>query len=715
MPNIDKIIVNGTSYDVDDATARVNASAAMTNADAAVALAQNAVSYTEAQTISDSGKATARSNIGAAADADVNKIADALGENIALLPGSYVSGVWKNQYVSAFIKVVPGSTYEITAQDNNNTVYYGLRSATIPPAENDTADFSTATGWTSTRNTPTGTTESGVVPDDVNYLWFYVGPSLSVKNRIPVRIVIGGVDVLGTAFDEIAQICVKTEENRRDIDNTAHDMDDLASSVAAHISQTEFEYRLQPYGVEPYQMSLFKASTNIFSDFDYHIIGGYYGQTNRKLVIKTSENWQGWLIRVKPSTTYAIGPVDYGLWFFDSMLTSVMSISTDNLSSTEPNTITTSADSCWMALTQRVTRDMSGWMMVEGEEYPAEYISGHPQWMAMPINSDDAMRHPTFIYSSARVAVTHYSDRTEVVIPNGAQILTEKGFVKVTTGATLTLTASNFLYYNATDKMWSYGSGVVGKEIYYFGFVNRNTPQAVIFGNYTEVRAKTIAFMGDSITAGVVAGTCYHEFVHDRTHYTCLNYGFGGAGYYRNSASQNSGRIGMGVPGMGVVTTPDNFFTPNNVVARLAELNSANTDGIVIFAGTNDYGNNVSLENFRTAVASAYEYAQAHFPAAPILVMTPIHRMNDGEPNTQGATLRDYCDIIIEECVKHGIAYIDMMTMSGLNPSVPENCALYYPANLTSGLHPGVEGHRRMASMIWRVLSDMVEYHNFSM
>lgn len=74
MPNIDRINVNGIAYDVADTTARVNASAAMTNADAAVTLAQNAVSYAAPQTISDEGKATARGNIGAAADADVDEL-----------------------------------------------------------------------------------------------------------------------------------------------------------------------------------------------------------------------------------------------------------------------------------------------------------------------------------------------------------------------------------------------------------------------------------------------------------------------------------------------------------------------------------------------------------------------------------------------------------------------------------------------------------------
>lgn len=72
MPNIDRIIVNGTSYDIADATARVNASAAMTNADAAVTLAQDAVSYIEVQHLSDVQKETARDNIGAASVEDVN-------------------------------------------------------------------------------------------------------------------------------------------------------------------------------------------------------------------------------------------------------------------------------------------------------------------------------------------------------------------------------------------------------------------------------------------------------------------------------------------------------------------------------------------------------------------------------------------------------------------------------------------------------------------
>lgn len=87
MPNIDRINVNGTSYDVMDATARVKASAAMTNADAAVALAQNAVSYAAPQTISDEGKATARSNIGAASEAVVSNIGNTVDDIFDVVSG----------------------------------------------------------------------------------------------------------------------------------------------------------------------------------------------------------------------------------------------------------------------------------------------------------------------------------------------------------------------------------------------------------------------------------------------------------------------------------------------------------------------------------------------------------------------------------------------------------------------------------------------------
>lgn len=91
MPNIDRIIINGTSYDIADMGARGDVSTALTNADAAMRIAQNAVSYAEAQTLTDTQKVTARSNIGAASADDVDTLEDSLNGVTERAEAAYVT------------------------------------------------------------------------------------------------------------------------------------------------------------------------------------------------------------------------------------------------------------------------------------------------------------------------------------------------------------------------------------------------------------------------------------------------------------------------------------------------------------------------------------------------------------------------------------------------------------------------------------------------
>ena len=487
----------------------------------------------------------------------------------------------------------------------NTTPYIGLKTANIPPNVGDTANYSSNSLWDNNRVQEANLTYEGKFPSDVNYLYVYAGTNRTY-NRLPISLIIEGFDYFDPAFKNIIKL--------------GKDAYNANNKIETGLESIEYKLHYQPYGLQPSQMSLFKPTINLFSDFCYHYTRGYYrsridGYPYYPRITATA-NWQGWLIRVKPNTTYAIGPVDFKIEITkaDGNLDKTL----NGLSSTEPNIITTGADSYWLCLTQSISRDMSQWMMVEGDTYPSEYISGYPQLVA------------------------------ELLRPGES-----------------------------------------------------NTP-------------KTVAFMGDSITAGVATAKCFHEYIHDKYGFICRNYGFGGSGYFRNSVSQNAGKQGTGAPGMGIVTTPETFFTPNNITSRLSELNVDNIDGIVIAAGTNDYGNNVSIADFRSGIESAFEYCKTNLTKCSVLVMTPIHRRYDTNQNTQGKTLIEYCDILIEECRKYGIAYVDTMAMSGLYPDNEANRILNFESNQDSGLHPGAEGHNRMATAIGEKLKELLSYKDLS-
>ena len=284
--------------------------------------------------------------------------------------------------------------------------------------------------------------------------------------------------------------------------------------------------------------------------------------------------------------------------------------------------------------------------------------------------------------------------------------------------ATFTFSTSKWLSYNLTDGTWVLDDSANDKELLTIGWISTISKKVCLNADVNviyESEQKTIAFMGDSITAGVgvASASAYHMYLHDRYGWTCLNYGYGGAGYFKSYTGTSAGRLGTGEPGIGPAITAENAFTPNNVAARLTELDPDALDGIVIFAGTNDWGNDVSVENFISGIEAAFDYCKTYLTAVLVLVMTPIHRKNDTTPNASGKTLREYADIIISECQKYSIAYVDTMTMTGMYPDNDANCALFFPDNLTTGLHPGTEGHKRLASVIGETLKEIMNCHTF--
>ena len=221
---------------------------------------------------------------------------------------------------------------------------------------------------------------------------------------------------------------------------------------------------------------------------------------------------------------------------------------------------------------------------------------------------------------------------------------------------------------------------------------------------------KKIAFLGDSITAGVGTNNIYHMYLGERFGWTCKNYGYGGSGYARSYPS-TGGKMATGQTGMGVTITSSNKFEPNDFLARIATIDTT-IDGLVIFGGTNDWahGDVISVDAFKTAVNNVFTYAQTHFGRIPIIVLLPIHRGNDSTPNsTTGKTLREYCEIIKECSIPYGIRCIDLFSESGLNPANQHNNDLYYirdDTEVSDSLHPNHYAHNVISNLIASALYD---------
>lgn len=475
---------------------------------------------------------------------------------------------------------------------------------------------------------------------------------------------------------------------------------------------------IHPYGIPASGLSLFKKTKNLFSDFDNKVVSGYYGidapivPGTTPIYIKSAQNFDGWLIRVKPNTTYTVGPVDFAIIFGRSDLTFDKWYSSGNVSSTDPNIVTSGPQSYWMAIALRKTRDKSDWMVVEGSTYPDHYIDGYPHYAFNPAED----RTWGYIISAYQPVIKYQSNSAILSMPE-ARIMYKNGRIGPISASDITFTAANWLHYDITAGSYGVGAAPAGHEYVMLGCIQlANYNSSWIAGTTIKV-SKTIAFMGDSLTAGSGTNTCFHEYLHEFYGFTCLNYAYGGTGYVRNWNTAGGGLVGLGQPGKGVPITSDNFFTPNNVLARLSELDPANTDGIVIFAGTNDWshGDEVSYSDFLAGVRSVFDYCQTNLTNVPVVVMTPIHRVNDTVPNsTTGKTLQDYAEAIKDICTEYGIICIDTMQLSGSHPDNANNRAVFFnrdDSETNDGVHPNRLIHQRLARNIGETLNGIVKFN----
>lgn len=122
--------------------------------------------------------------------------------SVGLHPWEIVSGgLWNAAHYSITLPVNPGDVLEITASSAHANSVGMLR--TYNPISGEAADFSTATGWTTTVSVSAGATARFTVPADAHYVYSYAGPS---ANWIPSMYKIDGYDYAKTIFENVAAL-----------------------------------------------------------------------------------------------------------------------------------------------------------------------------------------------------------------------------------------------------------------------------------------------------------------------------------------------------------------------------------------------------------------------------------------------------------------------------------------------------------------------------
>lgn len=214
-----------------------------------------------------------------------------------------------------------------------------------------------------------------------------------------------------------------------------------------------------------------------------------------------------------------------------------------------------------------------------------------------------------------------------------------------------------------------------------------------------QLKNTKINFLGDSITEG--CGTSrpekrFPDIISREYGLLSRNYGIGGTRYARQrfpSADPQSDKA---------------------LCLRCKEMEK-DADAVVVFGGTNDYGHgdapfgclgDNTPDSFCGACNVLYNDLKRRFPKAKILVVTPLHRLNehsvkgDGSAKTPRQPLSDYVVAIKTIAKYHGLPVLDLYSDHTLDPHDPQICKNYVP----DGLHPNDFGHEILAARIAQAL-----------
>lgn len=213
-----------------------------------------------------------------------------------------------------------------------------------------------------------------------------------------------------------------------------------------------------------------------------------------------------------------------------------------------------------------------------------------------------------------------------------------------------------------------------------------------------ELKGKKIAFLGDSLTAGVGTPPPYENafwrVLARRTGAICQGDGQGGT---RIAATP--------VPNPNQITDTWYFLT------RVDNLD-ADADAVVVFGGSNDFGMaEVPLGTFDDRTLYSF-YGALHllclkllerFPTANIVFIPPLHRADEDNCAAQNRLtdrpphrLIDYRRAIVDVMEYYAIPVLDLYAVSGIQPRVP----LIRKTLMPDGVHPNEAGYERLASRV---------------
>ena len=211
----------------------------------------------------------------------------------------------------------------------------------------------------------------------------------------------------------------------------------------------------------------------------------------------------------------------------------------------------------------------------------------------------------------------------------------------------------------------------------------------------SRLYGKKIAFLGDSISDETSSlapqiEKYYYRYIEEDTGCEIYMHGCAGTGFnYRHEGKQDS------------------------INDRVADI-PTDADYIVVFAGTNDWGNNNgtilgNMEDYLnnrnnpysslySAIGNTIEKLVSKFPFGKIAFITPLPRWDKGVDmlhgaNSRGFTLRQVAKAIIEICEWWSIPVLDLNAKSNI---CTNGTLATGPVYYLDGLHPNTKGNKEI-------------------
>lgn len=214
-----------------------------------------------------------------------------------------------------------------------------------------------------------------------------------------------------------------------------------------------------------------------------------------------------------------------------------------------------------------------------------------------------------------------------------------------------------------------------------------------------ELKGKTIAFLGDSITEGV--GVSCQEARYSDVLVRLgefgkgINYGISATRIAKQRVRQWDGDID-------IMSFCERYDRMDDDV-----------DIVLVFGGTNDYGHgDAPFGSFEDRTMDTYCGALHYlmkgliekYPTGQIVFATPLHREGENVPNDSNhLPMKPYVDKIRETAEYYSIPVIDLYREGGICPEIPAHKEAYVP----DGLHPNDAGAEKIAKKMLSFLQNL--------